>query len=175
MKSPTTLVLKSCGLNIWVASLCCGLSVQAQTVVIAPAPSASASASAPAPAPDSPPPLPVDALRLLDLWFDAQRAYERVPGISAGVVIDQTLVWSKGYGLADVQRRVPAAPDTVYSIGSISKLFTSIAVMQLWEAGKLSLDDDVAKYLPLFAIRRHEPREWGLKRTCSALSWALCR
>ena len=145
--------------------LCWALVVQAQPAVAPPAalpvapPVAASGAAAATPAPTSlaiATPSPVDALRLLDLWFDAQRVYEKVPGISAGVVIDQTLVWSKGYGLADMQRRVAAAPDTVYSICSISKLFTSIAVMQLWEAGKLSLDDDVAKHLPLFAIRRHD-------------------
>jgi CubicO group peptidase (beta-lactamase class C family) len=103
------------------------------------------------------PNVPRDALRLLDIWFDAQRAYERMPAISAGVVVGQQLVWSRGYGLADPARAVPATPDTVYSVCSISKLFTSVALMQLWEAGKLSLDDDVSKHLPTFAIQRSDP------------------
>ena len=106
-------------------------------------------------------PLPVatqhlDALRLLDLWLEAQRAYEQVPAVSAAVVIGQAVVWRKGFGVIDRSGRLPATPESIYSICSISKLLTSVAVMQLWEQGKLSLDDDVAKWVPDFAIRRHD-------------------
>ena len=97
-----------------------------------------------------------DALRLLDLWLDAQRAYEQVPAVSAAVVVGQAVVWRKGFGAIDRAGRMPAAPDSIYSICSISKLLTSVAVMQLWEQGKLSLDDDVAKWVPDFAIRRND-------------------
>ncbi len=83
-------------------------------------------------------------------------AYERVPGFSAGVVIGQDLVWSQAWGSLDHQRRVPAQADTLYSICSISKLFTSGAVMQQWEEGKFSLDDDIGKWLPGFAIQRSD-------------------
>ena len=98
-----------------------------------------------------------DVIRLLDTWLEAELAYSRVRGFSAAVVVGPELVWSKGYGTIDIGRKVLAAPNTIYSVCSISKLFTSIAVMQLWEAGKLSLDDDVARYLPGFAIRRSDP------------------
>jgi CubicO group peptidase (beta-lactamase class C family) len=95
---------------------------------------------------------------LLEVWLDAQRAYEEIPGISAGVVHDQQLLWSAGFGHADRERRTPATPGTIYSICSISKLFTSIGVMQLRDAGKLRLDDPVARHLPWFAIRRTDPQ-----------------
>ena len=98
-----------------------------------------------------------DVLRLLDLWLDAEVAYRGVRGFSAAIVIGPDLIWSKGYGTIDADRKIAAAPDTIYSICSISKLFTSIAVMQLWEAGKLSLDDDIGKVLPAFAIQRTDP------------------
>jgi len=98
-----------------------------------------------------------DALRLLDYWLDAQVAYDHVPAVSAGVVIGQSLVWSGGYGFADAARRVPVSADTIYSICSISKLFTAVAVMQLWETGKLGLDDDLGKYLPAFKMARSDP------------------
>jgi CubicO group peptidase (beta-lactamase class C family) len=98
-----------------------------------------------------------DALRLIDLWLDAQAAYDRVPALSAGVVIGQDLVWKKGYGTIDQQRQVATRADTIYGICSISKLFTSVAVMQLWESGRFSLDDDVGKILPSLAIRRSDP------------------
>lgn len=103
-----------------------------------------------------PPPVPHDALRVLDLWFQAQREYERLPGISAGVVLGQELVWQKGYGHLDAAGRVPAKPDTIYSICSISKLFTAVAVMQLWEQGRLGLDDEVARHVPDFAIQQSD-------------------
>ncbi|GIW52262.1 MAG: hypothetical protein KatS3mg081_1617 [Gemmatimonadales bacterium] len=97
------------------------------------------------------------ALHLLDLWLDAERDYRQIPGISAGVVYDQELIWSKGYGYQDLEAKVPATPATVYSICSISKLFTSIAVMQLRDAGKLRLDDPVEKHLSWFSIQQLYP------------------
>ncbi len=98
------------------------------------------------------------ALNLLDLWIDAQRDYEHIPGISAGVVYDQDLIWSKGYGYQDRDTRVPPNAATIYSICSISKkLFTSIAVMQLRDQGKLRLDDSVSHHLPWFAIKQAYP------------------
>jgi CubicO group peptidase (beta-lactamase class C family) len=98
-----------------------------------------------------------DALRLLDYWLDAQTAYDRVPALSAGVVIGQEVVWTRGYGFVDERRRQPADDKTIYSICSISKLFTSIAVMQLWESEQLSLDEDIAKVLPSLALPRTGP------------------
>lgn len=97
------------------------------------------------------------ALELLDVWIRAQVAYENLPGVSVAVVHDQDVIWSRGFGYADVEAKVPAAPDTIYSICSISKLFTSIGVMQLRDKGKLRLDDSPAAHLPWFRIRQqHE-------------------
>ena len=97
------------------------------------------------------------SLALLNTWLDAQRDYEQIPGLSVAVVHDQNVVWMRGYGFADVAKKTPARTDTLYSICSISKLFTSIAVMQQRDAGKLRLDDPVAKHLPWFTIRRSDP------------------
>ena len=97
------------------------------------------------------------ALEVVRVWLDAQRAYEQIPGISAAIVHDQELLWSGGFGFADLARTAPATPKTIYSICSISKLFTSIAVMQLRDAGKLRLDDPVGKHLPWFTIERSAP------------------
>lgn len=95
-----------------------------------------------------------DAVRLLDQWLDAQVAFDNLPGISVGIVKDQQLVWSKGFGMADIDKNIPAQANTIYSICSISKLFTSIAIMQLCDAGKLRLDDEVAAILPWFKIKQ---------------------
>jgi CubicO group peptidase (beta-lactamase class C family) len=99
----------------------------------------------------------VDALNLLDVWIDAQQAYRNIPGISVAVVYDQELLWSRGFGYADVDRQIAATPTTMYSICSISKLFTSVGVMQLRDQGHLRLDDPVADHLPWFDIEDTYP------------------
>jgi CubicO group peptidase (beta-lactamase class C family) len=109
-------------------------------------------AAAPKPAAVSADPRFVQAVALLEAWIDAKLAFEKIPGISLGFVLDQDLVWSKGYGFADLRRREPATPRTIYSICSISKLFTSIAVLKLRDEGKLRLDDPVAQHLPWFKL-----------------------
>ncbi|OHB67363.1 MAG: hypothetical protein A2V70_06515 [Planctomycetes bacterium RBG_13_63_9] len=77
-------------------------------------------------------------------------------GILAGAAIalvdDQRIVLAKGFGLADKRRNVPATAQSVYRAGSISKLFTAIAAMQLVEAGKLDIDQPVATYDPELRI-----------------------
>jgi CubicO group peptidase (beta-lactamase class C family) len=98
-----------------------------------------------------------EAAALLERWLDAERAYKRIPGLSAAVVHDQEVVWSGGSGYADLAARRPATPATIYSICSISKLFTSVALMQLRDQGKVRLDDPVARHLPWFAIKRTNP------------------
>lgn len=99
----------------------------------------------------------VSALALLERWVDAQQAYERLPGVSMAVVHDQELVWSKGFGFARLETRTAALPTTMYSICSISKLFTSIGIMQLRDRKMLRLDDAPAEHLPWFNIERADP------------------
>jgi CubicO group peptidase (beta-lactamase class C family) len=91
-----------------------------------------------------------EAVYLLDTWIESVLDYDRLPGMSIAVVHDQELVYANGFGFADVERRVKSTPGTIYSICSITKLFTSIAVMQLRDAGELSLDEPVSEYLPWF-------------------------
>lgn len=90
---------------------------------------------------------------LFTAWVDAQRAYKNLPGLAAGVVVGQELVWAQGFGYADVPRQIPATPDTIYRIASITKLFTAVAIMQLRDAGKLQLDDPIAGHLPWFNMQ----------------------
>jgi len=98
-----------------------------------------------------------EAIHLAERWLDAERAYKRIPGVSAAVVRDQTVVWSGGSGYADLAAKRPATPNTIYSICSISKLFTSVAAMTLRDQGKLRLDDPVGKHLPWFTVRQAYP------------------
>ena len=99
----------------------------------------------------------ISALELMEVWIDAKLAYDHIPGISAAIVHDQDLLWSRGFGYADLEGEVVVSPQTIFSICSVSKLFTSIAVMQLRDAGKLNLDDPVEKHLPWFDIQQTYP------------------
>ena len=94
------------------------------------------------------------AFRLIDIWLEAQHDYDHLPGISAAIVEDQDVIWAKGYGMADLEKKVSTAPSTIYSICSISKLFTAVAIMQLRDAGKLRLDDRIKDVLPWYNLQQ---------------------
>ncbi len=89
-----------------------------------------------------------EAMRAAELWIEGRRQYRRIPAISAAVVQGDATVWSKGFGTTDRALQQPATPDTIYSICSISKLFTAVALMQQWEQGKVALDAPIETYLP---------------------------
>jgi CubicO group peptidase (beta-lactamase class C family) len=76
-----------------------------------------------------------------------------VTGLSIALVDDQRVVWAEGFGYADKAGNVPASPETVYRAGSISKLFTATAAMQLAERGRMDIDRLLGDYLPGFSIR----------------------
>ncbi|MFM7294224.1 MAG: serine hydrolase domain-containing protein, partial [Burkholderiales bacterium] len=110
------------------------------------------------PAGASKPPISEDAdvagaIRIFSAWMEGQIAYRGLPGIAVGVVSDQQLVWSQGYGFADVKAKIPMTSSTKFRMASHSKLFNAIAIMQLREEGKLRLDDPVSKYLPWFKAK----------------------
>lgn len=78
-----------------------------------------------------------------------------VQGISIALVDDQRVVWSGGFGYADVEAQQLATADTLYRVGSVAKLFTDTAAMQLVETGQLKLDEPVKAVLPGFS-----PKWW---------------
>ena len=73
-----------------------------------------------------------------------------VPGISIAVVENGQSVWSSGFGMSDLEGSAPATSSTLYRLGSISKPITAVAILQLYERGKLDLDAPVQKYCPAF-------------------------
>jgi CubicO group peptidase (beta-lactamase class C family) len=100
--------------------------------------------------------------------YDAVRRYatalirdeidsEGIAGMSIALVDDQKIVWAEGFGYADREASVPASADTVYRVGSITKLFTATAAMQLAEAGKIDIDQPVSAVLPGFSMRSRFP------------------
>jgi serine beta-lactamase-like protein LACTB len=90
------------------------------------------------------------AVAALERFIEGQVADKDIPALSVALVDGQRIVWARGFGLADPKERVPATAETVYRVGSVSKLFTDIAVMQLVEQGRLDLDAPVTRYLPDF-------------------------
>jgi D-alanyl-D-alanine carboxypeptidase len=94
------------------------------------------------------------SIGLLSAWVESQMAYNGLPGLSIGILHDQELVWAAGFGRAGLEPARPATPDTLYRIASITKLFTSTAILQLRDAGKLRLDDPLVEHLPWFRIGR---------------------
>lgn len=86
----------------------------------------------------------------LDRFITREVQAKHLPALSVALVDDQSIVWAKGFGFADPDRRVPATAETVYRVGSVSKLFTDLAIMQLVEQGMLDLDAPVDRYLPDF-------------------------
>src|SRR4030095_11530349 len=83
----------------------------------------------------------------VDDFIKAEMERQHLPGLSLAVIRDQKIVKVEGYGLANMELNVPARPDTVYKIGSVSKQFIASGILLLGEEGKISLDDNISKFL----------------------------
>ncbi|MCZ2343256.1 MAG: serine hydrolase [Bacteroidales bacterium] len=91
-----------------------------------------------------------EAATTLTRWIEREVREKQLPALSIALVDDQKIVWSRGFGYQDRARTIPATAETVYRVGSVSKLFTDVAVMQLVERGVLDLDAPITRYLPHF-------------------------
>jgi CubicO group peptidase (beta-lactamase class C family) len=110
---------------------------------------------------------PTELEAFLDALIQAQMEHLHVPGVTVAVVKDGELFFAKGYGYADVEKGIAVDPETTaFRIGSVSKLFTWTAVMQLVEQGKLDLDADVNTYLD-FEIPATYPEPIAMKHLMS--------
>jgi CubicO group peptidase (beta-lactamase class C family) len=98
-----------------------------------------------------------DALNLVEKWIESQMSYDEIPGVSMAIVYKDEVIWKHAMGYSDLEKKTPMETNTVYSICSISKLFTSIALMQLRDQGKIRLDDPVSKHLTWFKIEQVHP------------------
>lgn len=88
---------------------------------------------------------------------DREMSDHEITGISIALIDDQKIVWQKGFGFADLENKIPATPETIYRAGSISKVFTAAATMQLAEQGKIDIDQPLVKALPEFSIKSRFP------------------
>ncbi len=93
------------------------------------------------------------AVKVIDAWLPSKIQYDRIPALSVGIIHNGKLVYKCGFGFADVESRESATSNTCYRIASISKTFTSVAIMQLVEQGKLNLDDKIQKHLSWFKAK----------------------
>ena len=80
----------------------------------------------------------------------------KVPAISLALVENDKITYARGFGFRDLERGLPATPSTLYGIGSITKSFTALSIMQLYEKGMLDLHDPVRKYLPIKLVSSGE-------------------
>lgn len=83
----------------------------------------------------------------VDEIFTVWNSYEN-PGAAVAVVKDGAIIYKKGYGMANLEYSIPITPSTVFHIASVSKQFTVFSILLLEKEGKLSLDDDIRKYIP---------------------------
>lgn len=99
------------------------------------------------------------AREYLEWMIDEKMVENKIVGLSIAIVDNQKVVWSRGFGYADKNNGVKAGSQTIYRAGSITKLFTATAVMQLAEQGLIDIDQPLQRYLPEFSIKRHFPEE----------------
>ena len=131
-----------------------------------------------------------EAIHKAAVFLEKKRIQHHIPGMAVAVVVHDSLIWEEGFGLADVENRVPVRPEAVFRIASISKPIAAVAVMQLVEQGKVSLDDEIQQYVPSFppkrwpvtlrhimthtsGIRHYRPGEFEMKRSFESLAEAI--
>lgn len=93
------------------------------------------------------------SINLLDKYLTKEIHDSHLPGLAIALVHQGDLIWGKGYGYANLEDKIPVTLDTRFRIASITKTFTSVAILQLVDAGKLRLDDPLSEYLPWFALQ----------------------
>jgi CubicO group peptidase (beta-lactamase class C family) len=89
---------------------------------------------------------PVKDVAQLEERLEQLRRDVKIPAFSAAIARGDRIVWAKGFGLADVERQVPAAPTTGYHLASLTKTFAATVILQLVEEGKIDLDAPVSQY-----------------------------
>jgi CubicO group peptidase (beta-lactamase class C family) len=86
------------------------------------------------------------AIQRLETELETLRLRLNIPGMSAAVVKDEKILWSKGFGFADLENKVKSTKHTPYRLGSVTKTFSSTILIELLEQGKINLDDPIEKY-----------------------------
>lgn len=90
----------------------------------------------------------------VDDYIHLQMEQQRIPGVALAVVKNGEIIYTKGYGYANLEHMVPVRPETIFQSGSVGKAFTVMGIMMLIEKGEISLDDKLTTYFP------EGPKEW---------------
>lgn len=93
------------------------------------------------------------AQRYLTWLIEKEMTDNNITGLSIAIVDDQKMVWSSGFGYSDAENKVPATSKTAYRMGSIAKLFTATAALQMSDRGQIDIDQALSHYLPEFSIK----------------------
>src|SRR6185295_10667054 len=96
------------------------------------------------------------ALAAIEKTLEEKRKELGIPGMSLVIVKDDKVIYLKGLGVKDFERKIPVTPDTRFAIGSSTKAFTAMLAAMSADEGKLSLDDSPRKFLPYFTLRDEE-------------------
>src|SRR5574338_928896 len=90
-------------------------------------------------------------IEVFDAWVSARVSQEEIPGALVGIVFKDKLIWSKAYGKERVDQKA------LFPIASLTKSFTALGIMKLWQEGRLELDVPVERYLPGFKVNGYMP------------------
>lgn len=91
--------------------------------------------------------------------LDELRSKQQIPGLSAAVLREQKIIWTKGFGWQDRERQIAATSETPYRIASLTKTFASTLLMQLFEQGKLNLEAPIRDFVPITTRLYHELKD----------------
>ncbi|GIO54795.1 hypothetical protein J21TS7_31130 [Paenibacillus cineris] len=101
-----------------------------------------------------------DKIRKIEQYVKNQQSISKIPGISVVIVEKGETVYQKGFGYANVETKTPVTSETLFELGSTTKAFTGLAILQLEKEGLLHRTDDVQKYIPWLELTYHgEPQK----------------
>lgn len=106
-----------------------------------------------------------DKLQKITRFIEEQQSISKIPGLSVVLVEKGETILQQGFGLADIQSQKPVTSETLFEIGSTTKAFTALAILQLEEQGLLHRSDDVSSYIPWLKLRyKGEPQNITLNQ-----------
>ena len=93
-------------------------------------------------------PQELNKMSQLNEYINIKMERDKIPGLAVCLIKDDKIVWEKGYGWANTEKKIPMTVNSVFGVASISKLITATAVMQLYEQGLININNPINKYLP---------------------------